>query len=235
MQSENLFLGLPARGAARRDPRLVVRRRHAQLDYYAVDQPHPHARSRHADPLQDVGPEGRAAEDDHARRPAGGRPARPAQSLRAAAVRVAGTRRATQRRRRARAAAARLGARATWVRDAAGGRLAARARARPERDGRERSRLRAGPQRRPHQRRLHVRRGRAPGSGGRHADACCAATSAATRTSSSTWTPRRSRAFVGDMLHAAIRCRSRALRLELRHPPHRARASGRRPTGCARI
>ena len=30
MQSENLFLGLPARGPARGDPRLVVRRRHAQ-------------------------------------------------------------------------------------------------------------------------------------------------------------------------------------------------------------
>ena len=130
MQSENLFLGLPARGPARADPRLLVPGRDPQSDLRDHGPP-ARARPRHADPVPDVGPEGRAARDADRAGGLGGWPAGSDQSLLAAPVRPSGSDR-SRTRRRARAPAP--GVRQGRLRPAAAaGRLPARARRRRSR------------------------------------------------------------------------------------------------------
>ena len=207
---------LPARGPARGDPRLLVRGRHPQAVLRGRGPP-AGARSRHADPIQDVGLEGRAAgDDDRAGRP-GGRSAGSAQSLRAAPVRPAG-----RERGRARASSA-----------SSSGSPSVKGEFVPLLPEVAFLRVRVAGARRAStisstRSSTTTRTPTSPSCSARTSagfprttrSASCAGTSGATRTSSSRWRPAKLPEFVGGLL--ALRSDADLERFvgEPRHPPH---------------
>ena len=230
MQSENLFLDLPARRPARGDPRLVVRRARPTRSTTRSSTACTALDHGTQIPFTTAGPEGRAARDDPGAQ--AGPAAGPPDLLNRCAqppVRPAGrhARSSAASSARCSRSPACSGALVPLLPEVAFLRVRVRSAS-----GERRSRLLAGAQPRAHQRRLHVRRGQAAGARRRHAHRARADTSAATRTSSSRSRPAKIAEFVDGHARAAIRRRSRALRRAATASAAPARASGRRPTGC---